>query len=293
MQSTNLQQLKIRKMTKAQYDTITPQTGEIDFVVDAGLPDGTTIAFNTNMNFEAVGTNNTNTAHTFYAWRQEFDVTKVFYTTVPYDTSVTGFKVYDSNFKEVINDSIDENEFYQDKMWYYDEEGTGYVCSRSQSEDIVFNPVKQWIGTREQYDAIATKDLSTYYTLVDEGKVYLGEVQLGDGTGGGGSSGNCLPSSTYTSLTLGSSGATYTAPADGWYSVKDNAPFGDYGSASHILIINQTLGTFSSGVAGNLTAVSAAYLPVRQSDVVQVYYMASGAGFTFRFYYTQSSAPSS
>ena len=37
------------------------------------------------------------------------------------------------------------------------------------------------------------------------------------------------PSSTYTSLTVGSSGASYTAPADGWVNFGKNA--GGYGRA--------------------------------------------------------------
>lgn len=160
--SVNAKQVKMNIMTKAQYEVATKSPTELYMVTDALTSE----------------VENINTACTFYAWRQDFDATKILYTTVPYDTSVTGFKVYDSSFKEVINDSLDENEFYQNQMWYYDEDGTGFVCTRAQANDVVFTPVKQWIGTREQYDAIVTKDNGTYYHIIGEQETYIGTIPV-------------------------------------------------------------------------------------------------------------------
>ena len=89
-----------------------------------------------------------------------------------------------------------------------------------------------------------------------------------------------MPSDRYVNLTLGTSGTTYTAPADGWYTVRIGT------SASEYLLMTNTSNNLASGlmwpgaggtVYGNIS--------VSKGDVVTIDYNASGAVVYFRFVY--------
>lgn len=100
-----------------------------------------------------------------------------------------------------------------------------------------------------------------------------------------------MPGNTYTELSLGAAGSTYTAPADGYFVLNkthgantsmEQLSFINYGSTSgtmwtdglEIRHLNSTSG-MNSGI----------YMPAKQGDKVQVHYSFSGATLAFRFYY--------
>lgn len=89
-----------------------------------------------------------------------------------------------------------------------------------------------------------------------------------------------MPSYRYVNLTLGASGTTYTAPADGWFYLKKTA-----GTTSFVQLFRDAslIGVF------NRTTVSTdkidALLPCSKSDVITASYSATGATDVFRFYY--------
>lgn len=92
-----------------------------------------------------------------------------------------------------------------------------------------------------------------------------------------------MPSATYDDLTLGASGTTYTAPADGWFYFSGR-PTQNGGGLD---LINAT-----NGFANNMKTVANAYvgifLPVKKNDVVTVNYSAlASPGGTLRFYYAK------
>ena len=92
-----------------------------------------------------------------------------------------------------------------------------------------------------------------------------------------------LPSGTYKTLTLGSSGATYTAPADGW--VNFGKTTGST-SSTYLQIKDETKGYLVEGRAyGSSTGVPVILLPVSAGDTFSVTYTTSGSTGIFRFYY--------
>ena len=94
---------------------------------------------------------------------------------------------------------------------------------------------------------------------------------------------NCaMPSDRYVNLTLGSSGASYTAPADG-YVVFDKASSGAnqyirMTTSDGLRVLNNSTGS------GQYLAV---FLPVKKNQQFYVFYTAGGTTNSFRFVYAQ------
>lgn len=91
---------------------------------------------------------------------------------------------------------------------------------------------------------------------------------------------NAMPSDKYIDLTLGASGTTYTAPADGYYFINKVAGSDWY----YTQIINQSvnMSIFSSEYR---TSPCTCIMPAKKGDTVQVNYNASGTLNAFRFIY--------
>lgn len=94
---------------------------------------------------------------------------------------------------------------------------------------------------------------------------------------------NCaMPSNKYISLTLGASGSTYTAPANGWFVFgKSATATGQYMRLSS-----------SSGVKIEIGAVFNTqglfcYIPVRKGDVMTPTYNLGGVTGEFKFFYAE------
>lgn len=95
-----------------------------------------------------------------------------------------------------------------------------------------------------------------------------------------------MPSNKYMILTLGASGATYTAPADGWFMLNKHGAAGSFAA-------------FDNLSAGNLTWITSLAIetdcrvscPAKKGDSVRLYYTAKGATNGFRFIYAEGSKP--
>ena len=98
-------------------------------------------------------------------------------------------------------------------------------------------------------------------------------------------SGLGMPSSRYIDLTLGASGSTYTAPANGYFCLRGNSGIsGNFQISFH----NQTA-NFRQTVSGNSYAdwVST-YIPAKKSDVVSLLYNnLTAASHSFLFIYAE------
>lgn len=100
-------------------------------------------------------------------------------------------------------------------------------------------------------------------------------------------SGWSMPSSRYIDLTLGASGSTYTAPANGWFALwlKDNMP-----SQGRIVIRND-ITKFGSGIGNNnnLAGYTALNYPASKGTIVTIYYEGTSApsSYRFRFIYAE------
>lgn len=111
-------------------------------------------------------------------------------------------------------------------------------------------------------DGKADTDLSN---ATDNGKILMSSMGL--------------PSETYIDLTLGASGSTYTAPANGWFTF---AKFTN-GTNQHIFIKGSLIG--SELKAPNSGTGLTVFLPVQKGDSVRVGYNAGGETGYFRFIY--------
>lgn len=98
------------------------------------------------------------------------------------------------------------------------------------------------------------------------------------------SSGVGKPSSKYVDLTLGSTGATYTAPGDGWVYINKVA-----GTANAYVSL-QNNSTAALGVTHHVPGTGntcRGFLPAKKGDVIAVSYNATGTTNTFRFIYDE------
>lgn len=102
-----------------------------------------------------------------------------------------------------------------------------------------------------------------------------------------------LPSSSYTDLTLGSSGTFYTAPADGWFTI-DKGCSGNFAFCGfYVFDENKNREIFGINTHGK--DVPADYLslivPVRKNLNLKVNYREVESNGYFRFFYAKGSAP--
>ncbi len=93
-----------------------------------------------------------------------------------------------------------------------------------------------------------------------------------------------FPSNRYIDLTLGASGTTYTAPANGWYVLRKQFT----ANTQHVALINQNNGLqqynhTSSSTSGSLGV----HIPVKKGDVVEARWSAGGNLDIFRFIYAE------
>ena len=89
-----------------------------------------------------------------------------------------------------------------------------------------------------------------------------------------------MPSDRYIDLTLGASGTTYTAPANGWFVVSkkgtaDNQYLTMYGNKVYSKLFSATTGSVEIN------------LPVAKGTIVTVSYNVAGATNFFRFVYAE------
>lgn len=90
-----------------------------------------------------------------------------------------------------------------------------------------------------------------------------------------------MPSNKYIDLTLGATGTTYTAPANGWVLIDKQTS-----SGKNIVLWNLTK-TYGFSVASSATFGQSLLLPVSKGDVFKVDYTATGTTNYFRFIYAQ------
>lgn len=96
-------------------------------------------------------------------------------------------------------------------------------------------------------------------------------------------SGIGFPSSRYEDLTLGATGTTYTAPANGWFylskTTSSTNQYIHFGNETKGYTLNQFVPT-----SGNNCRL---IFPVQKGDIVKVTYTAGGTTNNFRFIYAE------
>lgn len=107
-------------------------------------------------------------------------------------------------------------------------------------------------------------------------------------TGKSFASGLGMPSSRYMGLTLGASGTTYTAPANGWFLLYMHTTTS--GSNNWAQLINDSKNNFVSRISADISNDFSIYLPVNKGDIVLLQYKnidLSNSWNKFRFYYAE------
>lgn len=94
-------------------------------------------------------------------------------------------------------------------------------------------------------------------------------------------SGLAMPSGKYIDLTLGASGTTYTAPANGWFYIERGSKSGD----KWINVSNGLYAIASTSISGVYNAKI--LYPVKKNDVVTVSYTVDTDNPPFRFIYAE------
>lgn len=91
-----------------------------------------------------------------------------------------------------------------------------------------------------------------------------------------------MPSTRYIDLTLGSSGADYTAPATGWVYFNKGASSGKW-----MNLINVTKGFRVDATSAAAYGEDVGFIPVAKNDVFRVNYTADQNLNYFRFIYAE------
>lgn len=141
-----------------------------------------------------------------------------------------------------------------------------------------------WVGT---FDQTATEQTAGLNAEMFNGKA---DVDFGNASDTAKElmANSSMPSGVYTDLTLGSSGSTYTAPADGWFAIsKTSAGSNQYAAISKILNDVELMKIEVRGPTSG--AECNCFMPVCAGDVVQVKYSATGTTNHFRFIYAEGS----
>ena len=96
-------------------------------------------------------------------------------------------------------------------------------------------------------------------------------------------SGAGMPSSKYVDLTLGESGSTYTAPANGWFCVgkRSNA------SGQYLSIFNNNANVQSSILSSGSNQALVVFLPVKKGEIISITYSTGGNTERFKFVYAE------
>ena len=92
-----------------------------------------------------------------------------------------------------------------------------------------------------------------------------------------------MPSGKYIDLTLGASGSSYTAPANGWFFIDKQTA-----SANQFIDMLNTTKKYNITMQPYVSGAIIRFIfPVQKGDVIRVSYTASGSTTSFKFYYAE------
>ena len=92
-----------------------------------------------------------------------------------------------------------------------------------------------------------------------------------------------MPSNRRVNLTLGASGASYTAPADGYFCLSKQSTGTQW---ANIINSNTDTRIFSTSQNGDYVYL---FVPARKGDIIYSFYTLAGTTEFFRFSYAEGS----
>ena len=165
----------------------------------------------------------------------------------------------------------------------------GFDASRSSSIYGNSNTVQPQTIKTLYYIVIATTTKTEIEVDIDEiatdlnGKADIDLTNVNNsGTSRG--AGWAMPSGTNINLTLGASGSSYTAPADGWIVLIKVAT----SNGQYLTLYNNT-SLIESSIRSAASDAHAIYIPVKKGDKVYTYYSFGGTTNRFKFVYAEGS----
>lgn len=166
------------------------------------------------------------------------------------------------------NDTID------DLAWHVNEDfdnKSGYIIINN-TEEIVKNlcPIFRFFINSSTDNGVISQFIPN---LVD--KLNWKHTEL---------SGMSMPSNKYINLTLGASGTTYTAPANGWFTINKHCTPGKF-----VAFSNTSSGDVTWIAQVSVETDCRASCPARSGDRVTLWYSADGQLYYLRFIYAQGS----
>lgn len=156
-------------------------------------------------------------------------------------------------------------------------EGVNFNASRSSSTYQDDAPVQQRATQMYLYFYVGQFSQSaTEQTAGLNAELFNGKVDLDSSWG--------FPSNSFDTLTLGASGTQYTAPDDGWYTLRADGN----SSYTHAFITNTSNGLCSGYTTGsNGNSNVHVFIPAKKGQTVKVEYSDITTTHWFRFVYAQ------
>lgn len=96
-----------------------------------------------------------------------------------------------------------------------------------------------------------------------------------------------MPSTRYTTLAIGASGATYTAPANGWFAYTSTSTGG---ANSWIYLKNETVHLIYFSEASTAGIVANGFVPASAGDIIYLGWFGGAAIADFKFIYAKGDA---
>lgn len=160
-------------------------------------------------------------------------------------------------------------------------DGTNNFDGSIDFENTYINSIELQTGT---LTGIATREWTGFVPIIDtKANTFLSNLS---DAGNILMAHNAMPSNTYKNLTLGASGATYIAPADGWFCCTLSVAAGSFNMTN--TTANSAFGTMFPVAT---TSTVKAFLPVKKGDEMILQYVAASTQTykTLRFIYAQGS----
>lgn len=157
------------------------------------------------------------------------------------------------------------------------------TCGYIDISDYQYSPIYEYLVVATSTKTAIQVDIDEIATDLN-GKADVDLTNVND-SGYIKMAGASMPSDTYDDLTLGASGSTYTAPANGWFYIqKWSSSTGQY-----LNLVNNSNGMSVETDSSKANQAIRLFLPVCKNQVMTINYTAAGTTEYFRFIYAQGS----